>query len=143
VGISCSSTPATVTLSSTLQPVTIEIQTAGFATGKMMPKFRRDTLLWAECLPLPTLLFWCAGLGKRLSSRKALARYGAQVLAVGLLLQLVSCGGGFTMPSKALPSATPAVRYQVTVVDNPVSSSPVTGFVQISLIVPLTVSATQ
>ena len=58
-----------------------------------------------------------------------------------ILLPVVSCGGGFK-PPKIQQLATPAGSYQITVVDVPVGSSP-SGFVQTTLIVPLTVSPTQ
>ncbi|WP_158752193.1 hypothetical protein [Acidobacterium sp. S8] len=141
IGISCGSTPAPVTLSSVPTSVTINIQTNGLAAANANSLDRR-AWLYAVCLPLPGLFFWCFGLGKRLSRRRALIRYGAQVLVAGLLLQLVGCGGGFTLPAATPPSSTPAGNYQITIVDNPVNSN-TSGFIQISLIVPLTVSPTQ
>jgi len=141
IGISCGSTPTPITLSSVPTSVTINIQTNGLAVANTN-SLDRKAWLYAVCLPLPGLFFWCFGLGKRLSRRRALIRYGAQVLIAGLLLQLVGCGGGFTLPAAKPPSSTPAGNYQITIVDNPVNSN-TSGFIQISLIVPLTVSPTQ
>jgi hypothetical protein len=50
---------------------------------------------------------------------------------------LPSCGGGFTVPGGQ--AATPAGNYRVTVIDRPVEGQSLTGFVQTSLIVPLSV----
>ena len=140
LGISCNSTPSPVTLSPPKTSVTINIQTTGSAVAAT--SMVRKAWFYAVCLPLPAMLFWCIGLGKRVSRRRILKIYGAQILVVGLLLQLVGCGGGFVLPSANSPSGTPPGSYQITIVDNPVNSN-TSGFIQISLIVPLTVSQPQ
>jgi hypothetical protein len=64
------------------------------------------------------------------------------LVTLGVLFSfLVGCGGGFNLP-QVTSTTTPAGSYKVTVVDNPVNTTNPTGFVQTSLIVPLTVSPT-
>jgi hypothetical protein len=60
---------------------------------------------------------------------------------VFLILIVSSCGGGFT-PHQPVQS-TPPGSYQVTVIDQPLPGQDTTGFVQTSLIVPLTVNQVQ
>ena len=137
LGISCNSTPSPVTLSPPGPSVTLNIQTTGSAVATT--SLDRKIWFYAVCLPLPAMLFCGIGLGRRVSRRRILKIYGTQILIVGLFLQLVGCGGGFVLPSASAPAGTPPGSYQITIVDSPVNSN-TSGFVQISLIVPLTVS---
>ena len=145
LGLSCTSDPPTLTLTNVPQNVTISVQTSGTAAQLRLPGSKHLAPLYASWLPLPGLIFmglW-TGLGSR--GRKKLLRY----LALGLLICLVvfgaSCGGGFTSPSisnsgSGSAKATPAGKYFVTAVDVPAQGPPPSGFVQTSLIVPLTVT---
>ena len=132
VGISCDSTPAIVTLSSASQNVQIGIQTTGSAIGAVAPAARMSGLFYACCLPLPGWLLF--RLRKRRSKAAGLPLSQMLFLAVAgvLAFQLTGCGGGFTIPAKnPSSSSTPAVNYQVTIVDSPVNPANVTGLVQI------------
>jgi YVTN family beta-propeller protein len=136
VGISCSSNPSEITLTATPQPVTIVIQTTGNASEAAMPS-TQGTRVYAFWAPLPLLTF--LGIGFFQSHRRRFSVAFALSAVSILALLTASCGGGFTHP-KAI-EVTPAGSYQVTVIDVPVGSSG--GFVQTSLIVPLTVSPYQ
>ncbi len=139
LGISCSSNPPTITLTAASQPVTLVIQTTGAAVASA-PSVRQRTWSYAFWVPLPILAFLGMGLT---SIRSNHSRYSFGLALSGLLvlaLLTVSCGGGFTAPK--VIQATPAGNYQVTIIDVPVGT-PATGFVQTSLIVPLTVSPFQ
>jgi hypothetical protein len=133
VGINCTTTPAVVTLGAA-QAIQVGIQTTGFAVARLRAEPPSYNWSYAICLPLPGLLL-LAGRRRRLAILGILL-----VVAIGL----GGCGaGGFTVPSKTPPpTPTGADNYQLTIVDNPVNPN-VNGFVQTSLIVPLTVSPTQ
>ncbi|MGA8152313.1 MAG: FG-GAP-like repeat-containing protein [Terriglobales bacterium] len=143
LGISCASDPPTLTLTDVPQAVTIGIQTTGNTAALRSPASRHAAPFYALCMPLPGLIFLglctsgCAG-------RKRLLRYLAMGLLTCLLVFGVSCGGGFTPPpGSPLGSgkhATPAGKYFVSVVNVPAQGAAPTGFVQTSLIVPLTVT---
>ena len=138
LGISCSSNPPKITLFAS-QPVTIVIQTTGGATASV-PGMGQQTWSYAFLMPLPIFAFLGA---KFNSTRSRRGRFSYGFALSGLLvlaLLTVSCGGGFTAPK--VIQATPAGNYQVTIIDVPVSST-TSGFVQTSLIVPLTVSPFQ
>jgi hypothetical protein len=137
VGISCSSNPSKITLTATPQPVTIVIQTTGNASGAAMPGTTQGTRVYAFWAPLPLLILLGIGLLQSHRRRFSVA-FALSALSV-LAVLTVSCGGGFTAPK--VIQVTPAGNYQVTVIDVPVGSS--SGFVQTSLIVPLTVSPYQ
>jgi len=140
LGISCSSNPPEVTLTATAQPVNIVIQTSGKATAAAL-NTNRGTWAYACWMPLP--IIGLLGIGF-VSSRPRRRRWSMSFTACGLLavaLLTASCGGGFTAPQVSL--VTPAGNYQVTVVDVPVGSTSNSGFIQTSLIVPLTVSPFQ
>ena len=146
LGISCTSEPPTLTLTDVPQSVTISIQTSGSAADLRWPASKHRAAFYASWLPFPGLIFmglW-TGLGSR--GRKKFLRHLALGLLICLIVFGVSCGGGFTSPSVSSTGtgsskqATPAGQYFVTVVDVPAQGSAPTGFVQTSLIVPLTVT---
>ncbi len=137
VGISCGSNPSEITLTATPQPVTIVIQTTGNASGAAITGTTQGTRVYAFWAPLPLLTLLGIGLLQSHRRRFSVA-FALSALSV-LALLTVSCGGGFTAPK--VIQVTPAGNYQVTVIDVPVGSS--SGFVQTSLIVPLTVSPYQ
>ena len=140
VGISCSSNPNEVTLTATAQPVSIVIQTTGKATAAAL-NTTGGPWTYAFWVPLPVL--GLLGISFR-SLRPQRRSFSMGFVVCGLLmltLFTVSCGGGFTAPQVSL--VTPAGNYQVTVVDVPVGSTSNSGFIQTSLIVPLTVSPFQ
>jgi len=139
LGISCSSNPPAVTLTAASQPVTIVIHTTGGASASMVPGVMRGTCLYASWLPLPVLVLLGIGFNSIPSYRFRFSYCLAPAALLVLALLSVSCGGGFTAPK--VIQATPAGNYQITVIDLPLGSS--TGFVQTSLIVPLTVNPFQ
>ena len=128
LGIECSSNPPTITLTGGVQSVVIDIQTSGPAAQVA----RHPELFYALLIPLPLLIM-------RLNrhARRGVASRCAGLGLVATILLLSSCGGGFTAP--VVLQQTPAGSYQVTVVDEP-SGQQLPGFVQTSLIVPLTVN---
>ena len=135
-GITCSSNPAPVTLTGARQPVDILLHTTGAAIGSIAPGMRPRKLLYALLLPLPSLVVWVLGIGTLRNRRVSVRGVGlSTALAIGILL--TSCGGGFTAPGTQ--GATPPGNYRVTVIDRPVEGQSLTGFVQTSLIVPLSV----
>jgi Ig-like domain CHU_C associated len=142
LGIDCNSIPPTITFTASLngQSVPIEIHTSGAASGSLVPGMKHRTWFYAFWLPLPALVLLGGGFSVARSSRRGIFHYVALgSLLVLLLLSFTSCGGGFTAPK--ITQATPAGDYQVTVIDQPDPSvtQKTTGFVQTSLIVPLTV----
>jgi DNA-binding beta-propeller fold protein YncE len=149
LGLSCAAASGAVGLTGTPQNVALGIQTSGIATGRATPEHARDlqeTLFYSFVLPLPGLVLWALRHRKDEKRRKVVRHYGALFLLFAVILHLTGCGaGGFTLPTKTPPASsnTPAVNYQVTIVDNPANPSNSIGFVQISLIVPLTVSPPQ
>jgi len=142
MGISCSSPP--VKLGANANTVSVTITTTGSAAALLSSPLKRLLPLYAVWLPLPGFLFLGLGVSSRGPNRRKLSRYLTLAVLSVLVVLCVSCGGGFTAPqtSTAQKQTTPAGTYFVTVVDTPVQGTP-TGFVQTSLIVPLTVSATQ
>lgn len=146
IGLECISKPLTVILSATPQNITLGIETTGTAQASAKTHPGREVLLGCACLLLPGLLFWGGGKNKKPNSRRRrITGWGLWILLLGFVFQLNGCAtGGFTPPSiTPAPSSTPAVNYQVTIVDNPVDPTNTTGFVQISLIVPITISPAQ
>jgi hypothetical protein len=143
VGIACNSIPATFTFNGNAsgQSVTIEIHTSGGASGSLVPGMRGRTWFYALWLPLQAFIFLSVSLGVVRLGRGLVSKY----LVLGILAALsvfTSCGGGFTAPK--ITQATPAGNYQVTVIDQPVlGQTSSSGFVQTSLIVPLSVSPFQ
>jgi len=147
LGLECTSNPATMTLTDTPQSVTISIQTSGTAAELRAPASKRVAPFYASWLAFPGMTFMglCAGFGR--AGRKRFLRHVALGLLTCMVIFLVSCGGGFTAPSTSGTGgsggkqATPAGQYYVTVVDVPANGGKApTGFVQTSLIVPLTVT---
>jgi DNA-binding beta-propeller fold protein YncE len=146
IGLECVSKQPVVTLSATPQNVTLGIETLGTAQASAKTNPGRSVLLACACLLLPGLLLLGGRKNKKANSRRGrFAGWGAWILLLGFIVQLNGCTtGGFTPPSTTPPpSSTPAVNYQVTIVDNPVDPTNTSGFVQISLIVPITISPTQ
>ena len=141
LGINCASIPSPVLLTSTPQQVTITIATTGPATGTIASGVARGNWLPAVWLPLGALVLFGAGRRKPRLHRGNLAPCLAGGVLIMLLLLCASCGGGFTAPVvTAMP--TPSGQYQLTVVSQPAPGQSTTGFVQTSLIVPLSVSHT-
>jgi 6-phosphogluconolactonase (cycloisomerase 2 family) len=139
-GLACSFSPASATLSSTPVTLTITIQTTGGTTALLRPT--ANPWLWAAVtfgMPLPAMVLLGLGCLGGSIKRNVGVCYVTLGLITILLLLLPSCGGGFLPPAGPPPSlkATPAGSYTVTVgaIDN------TTGFVQTSLIVPLTVTS--
>lgn len=136
LGITCSSIPAPLTLTGARQPVDILLHTTGAAVGAIVPGKRPRNLLYALWLPLSCLVVWSLGIGT-LRIRRVSIRWVWLSAALALGMLLPSCGGGFTAPGGQ--AATPSGNYRVTVIDRPVEGQSLTGFVQTSLIVPLSV----
>jgi hypothetical protein len=131
--ITCNSIPANVSFASNqAQNITVEVGTSGPAstfTAARLPT-KEIYAAWA----MTSIVFF---LGVRIRRRRA--RLGSLLGACAILclsLSITSCGGGFSSPSMA--QATQAGQYQVNVI-----SVVPEGFVQTTLIVPLTVSPTQ
>jgi YVTN family beta-propeller protein len=139
LGISCASIPSPVLLTSTPQQVTITIATSGPAAGSIASALGRGNWLPAVWLPLGAVVLFGAGRRKPRLHRGNVAPCLAGGVLVMLLLLFTSCGGGFTAPA-VTTKPTPAGQYQLTVVSQPATGQSTTGFVQTSLIVPLSVS---
>jgi hypothetical protein len=135
--ITCNSIPANVSFAfNQSQNATVEVGTSGLAStfGSVRFPTKETYAAWAMT---PIVLF----LGVRIRRRRA--RLGSLLGVCAILclsLSMTSCGGGFSSPSGT--QATQAGQYQVNVISVPNGSTP-TGFVQTTLIVPLTVSQTQ
>jgi hypothetical protein len=141
LGIQCGSDPPIITFTGAPQTVTIGIQTTGTALGRLFPSARPRGRLYASWfappwIMLPLVILGAGAARRPRPFRQARLRLAALSVAIGLL---ASCGGGFSLPKARL--TTPAGSYQLTIVDEPLGSSP--GFVQTSLIVPLTVAPFQ
>jgi hypothetical protein len=139
IGITCTS--PVIPLQSVAQNITVTISTTGASAALARPNLSHGSWSYAFWLTFPALFI--VGLspvrGRRL--RGGTSRY-LLLATVGVLLSLLlGCGGGFNLP-QVTSTTTPAGSYKVTVVDNPVNTTNPTGFVQTSLIVPLTVSPT-
>lgn len=142
LGIECSSNPPVITFTGAVQNVAIGISTTGAASGSLAPTMRHRNVFYALLMPLPAFLL-LLGVGTQAvrSRRVGTLPYLALGFAMTILL-ITSCGGGF----KALTivqQSTPAGTYQVTVIDQPLPGQSTTGFVQTSLILPLTVEQVQ
>jgi hypothetical protein len=130
--ITCSSIPANVPFApNQAQDVTVEVGTSGLAStfGSVRFPTKETYVAWAM---MPIVFF----LGV---IRRRRARLGSLLGVCAILclsLSITSCGGGFSSPSGT--QATQAGQYQVNVI-----SVVPDGFVQTTLIVPLTVSPTQ
>jgi hypothetical protein len=146
LGISCSSTPSVITLNQP-QSATITIETTGAATA-LGPASRPANWSYALLLPIPAFLLLGMRCRTTRTRRPGIHTYIA-VSAVATMLSLsISCGGGFTAPKITQTSSTPTGSYQVNVVDMLVGCQTTpcpntSGFIQTTLIVPLTVSPTQ
>ena len=138
LGLECSSNPSTVTFTGMEQAVAISIQTTGAATGSLAPAMRHRNILYAFLLPLPAFILLGIGAGTTRPRHCAASRWAALGIVMTILL-FASCSGGFKVPT-LVQGATPAGSYQVTVVDNSTVQPAPQGFVQTSLIVPLTVN---
>ena len=134
LGITCNSNPPTITFDGATHNVDIVIHTTGVASGAVMPLGGEGKVLLAMLMPA------MIGLTGRWSMRgraKARTQSFAVVVVLALVLMIASCSsGGFSAPNL---QATPTGTYQLTIVDVPASGQDTTGFVQTSLIVPLTV----
>ncbi|MFZ0320555.1 MAG: FG-GAP-like repeat-containing protein [Candidatus Sulfotelmatobacter sp.] len=139
LGITCTS--PVIPLQSVAQSITVTISTTGASAALARPNLWHRSWSYAFWLPFPAVFL--AGLSsiriRRL--RQGTSRYLLLVTLGVLFSFLVGCGGGFNLP-QVTSTTTPAGSYKVTVVDNPVNTTNPTGFVQTSLIVPLTVSPT-
>jgi len=141
LGISCSSSP--VKLAANTNTIPVSITTTGSASALLSSPLKHLLPLYAGWFPLPGLVFLGLGISSRGPNRRKLSGYLTLAVLSLLVVLLVSCGGGFTQPpSTSQTQATPAGSYFVTLVDTPVQGA-TTGFVQTSLIVPLTVTAAQ
>ena len=140
LGITCTS--PVIPLSGAAQNITITISTTGPGAAKSaLYDFGHRSWMTALWLPIPAIFLIGGSFGRARRSRRLISRY-LLLATVGVLIGLlVACGGGFSLP-QATSSTTPAGSYTVTAIDNPVNSSSTTGFVQTSLIVPLTVNPT-
>ncbi len=145
-GITCTA-PTVASGAATGSSVTITIQTTPRTTAKLMPNPNgRDTT--APRIFLALLLGPLPGIGLLASRRRrsGLRRGWPTLLGCGLLLfcllSLSSCGGYFPTPA---PIATPSGTYYLTITEIALDASgkPMTtlppGFIQSSLIVPITV----
>jgi hypothetical protein len=131
--ITCNSIPANVPFApNQAQNVIVEVGTSGLAStfGSVRFPTKETYAAWAMT---PIVFF----LGVRIRRRRA--RLGSLLGVCAILclsLSITSCGGGFSSPSGT--QATQAGQYQVNVI-----SVVPDGFVQTTLIFPLTVSPTQ
>jgi YVTN family beta-propeller protein len=131
VGIGCS-------FSSTNNPnqVSLTITTTGGGLAVLhrphMSTFSTSLAFW---MPFPAIVLLGSGVLGCGSKRNALRRWVTIGLVMVFLAMLVSCGGGFT-PRPPQRLTTPPGTYYMTAV----STDPITGFQQLSLIVPLTVT---
>jgi len=131
VGIGC-------TFSSTNNPnqVSLTITTTGGGLAVLhrphMSTFSTSLAFW---MPFPAIVLLGSGVLGCGSKRNALRRWVTIGLVMVFLAMLVSCGGGFT-PRPPQRLTTPPGTYYMTAV----STDPITGFQQLSLIVPLTVT---
>jgi hypothetical protein len=135
--ITCNSVPANIPFDSNqIQNVIVEVATSGRASTFGSVRFpTKET--YAAWTMAPIVLF----LSVRVRRRRAKLGSLLGVCAIlGLLLSLTSCGGSFSLP--AVTKTTLPGQYQVNVISVPNGAMP-DGFVQTTLIVPLTVSPTQ
>ncbi len=145
LGISCVSTHSVITLNQSPQSVTIAIQTTGAATTTAQ-NAKHDDWTYALLLPFSALLW--LGAARRITRVRRTGFTYLFVFICGVIpLLSTSCGGGFTSPPKVTQLSIPPGNYQITIVDVPSCSGGTcqnfTGFIQTTLIVPLTVSPTQ
>ena len=129
-GTACTGTPLPVGSS----PTTFQVITTGtastFALLHAQPPHSRAGIALAFALLSPGLL---------LRIRRTRLRSAPTLCCVLLLcLSLTCCGGGFKSPT-LVSSATPPGNYQLNIV----LTSTDTGFIQTTLIVPLTVGTSQ
>lgn len=143
LNITCSTTAPTIILGSAPTSVTVTVATSGPAStfARLAPHSRQSYLAW---LPIPLFLLLAAS---RRDRSKGKRRFGSSLAVLAIFavsLPAVSCGGGFKTPKLAL-TTTPAGVYQVTIVSqqSPAPPTPDPNFVQTTLIVPLTVGASQ
>ncbi len=146
LGISCSSSPSVITLDRA-QSVTITVDTTGSANSVAQAS-RRANWFYAFLLPIPAFLLLGVRCRTARTRSTGIPTYFAVFTAAVILQLSISCGGGFTTPKVTPTSSTPAGSYQITVVDNVVGCQTTpcqnpSGFIQTTLIVPLTVSPTQ
>ena len=133
-GITCSSPIVTVPAGATNVPVNLTITTNSSPTVAAVHEVRGPALV-SMLFPLPGLLplLLC-------QRRKTRMRHTKQYIAsIGLLsvcLGLNSCSNGFESPP---PVLTPKGVYNVTIVEEDLTVPQPAGFVQTSLIVPLSV----
>jgi hypothetical protein len=118
------------------QPVTVEVATSGLASTFSSVRFPTKEI-YAAWTMAPILLLLSVGVRRRRAKMQSMLEVGAILC---LSFSVMSCGGGFSSTSLIQP--TPSGQYQVNVISVPNGSTP-TGFVQTTLIVPLTVSQTQ
>ena len=118
------------------QPVKVEVATSGLASTFSSVRFPAKEI-YAAWTMAPILLLLSVRVRRRRAKMQSMLGVGAILC---LSLSLASCGGGFSSPS--LTQATPSGQYQVNVISVPNGAKP-DGFVQTTLIVPLTISATQ
>ena len=134
-GIACSPFTATVSsTSSSLVTITVSTTSGGLATNASGGRAR--TLL-AELSPVGAVLLLLGGVCLPRRRRATLRVLGAGGALCTLCLTLCSCGGGSFTPPPV--TTTRAGTYYVTVNELVTGAVP-TGFVQTSLIVPLTVT---
>jgi hypothetical protein len=133
----CNSNPANVSFAfNQSQNVEVDVGTSGRASTFSAARFptKETYAAWAVA---PIVLF----LG--VSIRRRRARLGLLLGVCAILclsLSIASCGGGFSLPPGT--QVTEAGQYQVNVISVANGAQP-KGFVQTTLIVPLTVSPTQ
>jgi hypothetical protein len=102
---------------------------------------RHKNVPYALLVPLSAFFLLGVRVGTRRSSGRATSNYVVTGTVILLIVLFSSCSGGFT-PNQPV-QATPPGAYLVTVIDQPVAGQNTTGFVQTSLIVPLTVNQVQ
>jgi hypothetical protein len=118
------------------QPVTVEVATSGLASTFSSVRFPTKEI-YAAWTMAPILLLLSVTVRRRRAKMQPMLGICAILC---LSFSVTSCGGGFS--STSLMQPTPSGQYQVNVISVPNGSTP-TGFVQTTLIVPLTVSQTQ
>lgn len=118
------------------QTVTVVVATSGLAStfGSVRSSIKEIYAAWTMS---PIMLLLSMSVRRRRAKMRSIFGICATLC---LSFPVMSCGGGFSTSS--LLQATPSGQYQVNVISVPNGSTP-TGFVQTTLIVPLTVSQTQ
>jgi hypothetical protein len=110
--LTCSVSPASVTLTSTPQSVTVTVQTTGNSAQQFEQRRSRFGAMYAALCLVPSILL--IGIGGSVRRRKRLGFYATFLLFSFTMFSLLSCGGSISPPPQQPPSnSTPAGTYSV------------------------------